>query len=154
MAVLKRKAKGTKAEAETTVKEAKITNSKDTDAEFDREYPFGIAHLTDACGSDDPRNIRRWLRSAEIEKAGKRYGWKTQEEIDELAKEFKTRVRKSPGKPKTKKEAEVEADDEIEEADDFEDDDEAEEVVEEKPAPKKPAPKKKAIKKKLEPLVE
>lgn len=85
----------TETEEEIIEKEEKTTKArkKSEEAEaFDKEFPFGVGDLCEAVGDDvDPRAVRRFLRTHEVEKAGKRYGWKTQDEVDELANEFHNR---------------------------------------------------------------
>ena len=94
----------TETEEEIIEKEEKTTKarkkSEETEA-FDKEFPFGIGDLCEAVGDEvDPRAVRRFLRTHEVEKAGKRYGWKTQDEVEVLAEDFLSRpVRERKPKP-------------------------------------------------------
>lgn len=101
---------------ETTIEEAKPTIKKEEiDEAFDREFPFGIKDMIEATEAD-PRNIRRWLRVNEIEKAGKRYGWRTQEEFDTLVEAFNSRPVGHRGRPKAEEKAVEEVTEEVDEA--------------------------------------
>lgn len=108
----------TETEEEIIEKEEKTTKArkKSEEAEaFDKEFPFGVGDLCEAVGDDvDPRAVRRFLRTHEVEKAGKRYGWKTQDEVDEIASSFHDRpVRER--KPKEEVETEEEVKEEVKE---------------------------------------
>jgi len=91
---IKRKAK---AEVEEEVKEAPKTRGRKPapkeevkeSKEVENAMPYGINELSEAV-VDDPRNVRRWLRSQGIARDGKRYGWE-KEDFDQLVSDYASR---------------------------------------------------------------
>lgn len=67
------------------------------------EFKYGVADLATACGIT-PAYTRVWLRSQQVAKAGRSYGWKTKAEVEALAKEYKAAgpVEKAPKAEKAK----------------------------------------------------
>lgn len=60
------------------------------------EFKYGVADLAEALDIE-AASVRVRLRNADIEKAGKSYGWNTKKELDEVIDQLKTE------KPKAKK---------------------------------------------------
>lgn len=96
-----RKAKAVEAEVELveettrprtrTLKSKKVEPApvaKKPEVKEDKEL-LGIADFVEATGAQDTA-IRNWLRTNQVEKHGKRYGW-DQEEFDELVEKFNNR---------------------------------------------------------------
>ena len=53
------------------------------------QYKFGVTELAEALGIE-PTSVRVKLRNAEIEKAGRSYGWNTQKDFDAVVKQLKS----------------------------------------------------------------
>lgn len=85
-----------KAEVEEEVKEAPKTRGRKptpkaevAEKEVEDAMPYGINELSEAV-DDDPRNVRRWLRSQGIARDGKRYGWE-KDDFDQLVSDYANR---------------------------------------------------------------
>lgn len=67
------------------------------------EFKYGVAELAEKLGLE-AATVRVRLRNANIEKAGKSYGWNTKAELDEVVAELKA---DKPAKPAKKAKEEV-----------------------------------------------
>lgn len=71
-----------------------------------REFPYGVPELAEALGIQ-PASVRVALRNAEVEKAGKTYGWKNQKDFQAVVKQLKAsgKDEEKPAKKAPKKKA-------------------------------------------------
>lgn len=66
------------------------------------EFKFGVADLAEILDIE-PASARVALRKAEVEKAGRSYGWNTKAELDAVAKQLQSNKGAAPAeKPKPK----------------------------------------------------
>lgn len=70
-------------------KPAPVVEKKKPTPPAPEQYKFGVTELAEALGIE-PTSARVKLRNAEIEKAGRSYGWNTQKDFDAVVKQLKS----------------------------------------------------------------